>query len=122
MRPNERLAVDVLLEDALAQHQSEAAPRATPRRIGGFVDDVAQVVEAAGVGWLAGGDPPLAGLPALPGARRKAENLDLDPAAFEGTRQDVGAHRCNRDRPAAHRAGIVDEQRDDGVAEIGLPL
>jgi hypothetical protein len=31
VRPDQRLAVDVLLEDALAQHQPEATPRAPPR-------------------------------------------------------------------------------------------
>src|SRR5256885_14909858 len=84
VRPDQRLAVDVLLEDALAQHQPEAAPGAAPGGVGGFVDDVAQIVEAPRVGRLAGGDPALARLPAFPGACRKAEDLDLDAAAFEG--------------------------------------
>ncbi len=50
--PVQRLAVDVLLEQALAHHQAEIAPRAPPRRVGGLVDDVAQVVEAAGIARL----------------------------------------------------------------------
>jgi hypothetical protein len=37
VRPGERLAVDILLQDALAQHQPEAAPGAPPRRVGRFV-------------------------------------------------------------------------------------
>ncbi len=55
VRPVERLAVDVLLKQALAHHQPEIFARAPPRRVGRFVDDVAQVVEAAGIGRLAGG-------------------------------------------------------------------
>ena len=47
VRPQQRLAVDVLLEDALAQHQAEVLARPPPRRVGRLVDDVAQVVEAA---------------------------------------------------------------------------
>src|ERR1700738_865874 len=118
MRPDQRLAVDVLLEDALAQHQPGAAPGAPPRGVGWFIDDVAQIVEPPRVGRLAGGYPALARLPALPRARRKAEDLNLDAAAFEGAREDVGTHRRDRDRPAAHRPRIVDQEGHDGVAEI----
>ena len=117
MRPVERLAVDVLLEQALAHHQAEILARAPPRRIGGLVDDVAQVVEPAGIGRLAGREPGLARLPALPGARGEAEDLDLDAAALQRARQDVGAGRRHRDRPAAHRAGIVEQQGHHRVAE-----
>ena len=122
VRPVERLAVDVLLQQALAHHQAEILARAPPGRVGGLVDDVAQVVEAAGIGGLAGLQPGLARLAALPGARGEAEDLDLDAAALERAGEDVGAGRRDRDRPAAHRAGIVEEQRDDGVAEIGVLL
>ena len=76
--------------------------------------------------------PGLGGLPAaiqrsrdcaaLPRARGEAEDLDLDAAALERARQDVGAHRRDGDRPAAHRAGIVDQQGHDRVAELGLLL
>ncbi len=81
-----------------------------------------EIVEPAGVGRLAGGDPFLARLAALPGPRREAEDLDLDAAALERARQDVGAHRRDGDRASPHRAGIVDQQADHGVAEIGLLL
>ena len=54
MRPVERLAVDVLLQQALAHHQPEILARPPPRGVGGLVDDVAQVVEAARIGRLAG--------------------------------------------------------------------
>ena len=122
MRPVERLAVDVLLEQALAHHQREVAAHAPPRRIGGLVDDVAEVVEPARLRRLAGPQPFLARLAALPGARGEAEDLDLDAAALQRARQDVGAGRGDRDRAAAHGAGIVEEQRHDGVAEGGLAL
>ena len=61
--------------------------------------------------------PGLARLSALPGAGGEAENLDLDAAALERAGEDVGAGRRDRDRAAAHRAGIVDEQRHGRVAE-----
>ena len=75
-----------------------------------------------GIRRLAGREPVLARLPALPGARGEAEDLDLDAAALERARQDVGAGRRDRDRPAAHRAGIVEQQRHHGVAEVGVLL
>src|SRR3546814_12557380 len=92
VRPQRRLAVAVLLQDALAQHQAEVLAGAPPGRVGGLVDDVAQVVEAAGIGRLAGADPALARLATLPHARREAEDLHLHAAALERARQHVGAH------------------------------
>jgi hypothetical protein len=41
MRPHQRLAVDVLFEDAAAQHRPEMVPGAPPRGIGCLADDVA---------------------------------------------------------------------------------
>jgi hypothetical protein len=52
VRPEQRLAVDVFLQQALAHHQAEVAARAAPGLVGLLVDDVAQVVEAAGIGGL----------------------------------------------------------------------
>src|SRR5215510_8438380 len=78
MRPVKRLAVDVLLEQALAHHQAKILARAPPGGIGRLVDDVAQVVEAARIGRLAGCKPSLARLSALPGTRRESQDLDLD--------------------------------------------
>src|SRR5581483_11731581 len=98
MRPGERLAVDVFLEQPLAHHQAEVAPRAPPRRIRRLVDDVAEVVEPAGVGRLAGLQPGLARLPAFPGPGREAQYLDFHAAAFERAGKDVGAGRGDRDR------------------------
>ena len=76
--------------------------------------------------------PGLAGLPAAIQRSRdwppfqarvvKPRISTLTRAALEGARQDVGAHRRDGDRAAAHRARIVDQQGDDGVAEIGLLL
>ena len=122
MRPGQRLAVDVLLEQPLAHHQPEIFPRSPPGRVGALVDDVAQIVEAAGLGRLAGLQPGFARLPALPGARGEAEDLDLDAAALQRAGENVGAGRGDGDRPAAHRAGIVEQQRHHRVAEIGVAL
>ena len=117
VRPVERLAVDVLLEQALAHHQPEILARAAPGRVGRLVDDVAQIVEPSRIGRLAGGKPGLARLAALPGPGGEAEDLDLDAAALQRAGEDIGAGRRHRDRTSAHRAGIVEQQRHHGVAE-----
>src|SRR5207244_5009427 len=65
MRPVQRLAVDIFLEQALAHHQAQILARAPPWRIRRLVDDVAEIVEAARVRRLAGGKPGFAGLAAL---------------------------------------------------------
>src|SRR3546814_1687749 len=83
---------------------SDLAARAAIGFVGGLVDDVAQVVEAAGVRRTAGGEPILAALPALPCAGGEAEDFGLDPAAFERAHEDVGADRGDADRPPAHRS------------------
>src|SRR3954468_25078471 len=107
VRPVERLAVDVLLQQPLAHHQAEIFSRTAPRGVRRLVDDVAEIVETARTGRLAGRKPRLARLPALPGARGEAEYLDLDAAALQRAGEDVGAGRRDRDRAPAHRAGIV---------------
>ena len=57
VRPDERLAVDVLLQHFLAHHQPEVLAGAVPGVVGGLVDNVAQVVKAPGMGGFALGDP-----------------------------------------------------------------
>ena len=120
VRPHQRLAVDVFLEQPLAHHQAEIAARAAPRLVGLFVEDVAQIVEASGVRGAPVGEPHLAALPALPRAGGEAEDLGLHAAAFERAREDIGADRGDRDRPPAHAARIVDQQRNDRVLELGI--
>ena len=122
VRPIERLAVDILLEQAFAHHQAEILARPAPGRVGGLVDDVAQIVEAAGRWRLAGLQPRLARLAAFPGAGGEAQNLDLDAAALQRAGENIGAGRRNRDRTPAHRAGIVEQQRHDRIAEIHVLL
>src|SRR5262245_31689327 len=122
MRPSERLAVDILLEQALAHHQSEIASRPAPGRVGGLVNDMAQVVEPSGKRRLQRVQPSLARMAALPRPGGEAEDLDLDAAALEGARKDIGAAGRNHDRAPAHRARIVEKERDDGVAKLGVAL
>src|SRR3546814_9815296 len=50
MRPEERLAIDVFLEQPFAHHQAEIASRPTPGFVGLLVDDMAQVIQAAWMG------------------------------------------------------------------------
>ena len=104
MRPGQRFAVDVFLQQAFAHHQPEITPRAPPRAVGGLVDDVAQIVEAPRIGRLACCEPGFARLTTLPGAGGEAEDLDLHTAALQRARQDIGAGCRNGDRTAAHRA------------------
>ena len=54
MRPEQRLTIDVFLQDTFAQHQAEGFARTPPWGIRGLVDDVPQVVQAAGLRRLAG--------------------------------------------------------------------
>src|SRR5471030_681919 len=106
MRPVERFAVDVFFQQPLAHHQAKVFARPPPWSVGALVDEMAQIVEAAG-GWrLAGLQPGFARLSALPGAGGEAENLHLDAAALERARQNIGAGRRDRDRASAHRTGI----------------
>src|SRR5262249_24964590 len=120
--PVQRLAVDILLQQAFAHDQAQVLARTPPGCVGRLVDNMAQVIQSAGVGWLAGRKPVLARLAALPGTRRKPENLDLDAAPFERPRENISASRSNGDRPTAHRAGVIKQQRDDRVTELSILL
>ena len=120
MRPVERLAVDVFFQQAFAHHQAKIFARPPPWRISGFIDDMAQIIQPPRHRRFARCQPLLARLPALPLFGGKAQNLNLDAAAFQRPRQNIGASRRNRNRPAAHRAGIVQQQRHNCIAEIGV--
>ena len=122
MRPFQRLAVDVFLEQALFHHQAQIGAHPPPGRIGTFVDDMAQVIEPSGLGGPPFGQPFLAALAALPRPGGKAQDLDLDLTAFQRAGKNIGADRGDGNRPAAHRAGIVQEQRHHSVAEFGVLL
>src|SRR5690606_39232650 len=100
--PLQGLAVDILLEQALAHHEPEIAPRMAPGLVGRLVDDVADVVDAAGIGRPAGFEPGLAALAALPRSGGEAEDLDLHTATLERAGENVAADRRDGDRPAAH--------------------
>src|SRR3546814_10076350 len=50
MRPEERLAIDVFLEQPFAHHQAEIASRPTPGFVSLLVDDMAQVIQPARMG------------------------------------------------------------------------
>src|SRR5262245_13342084 len=109
MSPGERLAVDILLEQALAHHQPEIATRPAPGSVSGLVHDMAQVVEPSGKRGLQRVQPGLARMAALPRPGGEAENLDLDTAALERARKDIGAAGCHHDRAAPHRARVVEK-------------
>ena len=122
MGPFQRLAIDVFLQKPFLHHQAEVFPRPAPGGVGGLVDDVAQVVQPPGHLRTAVLKPKFAGLAAFPGAGGEAQDLDFDLAAFKRSGQHVGGNRGDRDRPTPHRARIVQQKGDDGVAEFGVFL
>ena len=120
VRPIESFAVDIFLQQTLAHHQPEVLARAAPRRIGRFIDDVAQIIEATGIRRLAGREPVLARLAALPGARGEAKNFNLDAAALKRARKNIRAGGGDGDRSTAHRARIVEQKRNDRISKLGV--
>ena len=120
VRPEQRFAVDIFLEQPFTHHQPEVALGVAPRLVGLFVDDVAQVIEPPGHCGPPRRQPILTRLSAFPGARSEAQNLGFNAATFEGAGQDVGADRGNRNRSSTHRPAIVDQQRHYSIAEIGF--
>ena len=70
-----------------------------------------------GFSRVAGGRPLARRLAAVPVARREAEHLAVDAAALEHAREDFDGQRRDLHRPAAHRARVIDEQRDDRARE-----
>ena len=122
MRPDERLAIDVLLQQFFAHHQPEVTPGAAPRIVPRLVDDVPQIVQPTGTSRFAIVDPFLPRLPAAPCARREAEDLHGHRASFQRAPEDIGAHCGDGDRTAAHGTGTVDQHGDDRVAKVGLFL
>src|SRR5512132_1333712 len=102
VRPGERLAVNTLLKQAFAHHQPEIAARTPPRCIGRLVDYVTEVVEPPRERRLERIQPLFARMPALPGARGEAEDLDLHAAALERAGENIGATGRDHDRAPAH--------------------
>ena len=82
MRPLEGLAVDILFEQTFFHHQPKIGSGAAPRGIGAFVDDVAQIIEAARPLRAAFCEPFLTALPAFPCTGCEAQNLNLHAAAL----------------------------------------
>ena len=122
MGPQQGLAVDVFLEQTLAQHQAERAPCPAPGLVGRLVNDVAEVIQPPWVGGLPGFHPFLPRLAALPGARREAQDLHLHTTTLQGAGHDVGAHGRDGDGAPAHGARVVEQQGHHRVAEVGVAL
>src|SRR5450759_4019218 len=83
---------------------------------------MAKVVETAGRSGFVRLKPGFARLAALPGPCREAKNFDLDAATLQGAGQNIGAGGGDRDRPPAHRAGVINEQAHHRIAEIHILL
>ena len=80
----------------------------TPRLVGLFVNDMAQVIQAAGHGLASSGKPIFTCLPTLPSSGGKAQYFRFYPATLQGARHNIGADRGNADRASAHRPAVVD--------------
>ena len=115
--PDEGFAVDIFLKQPFLEHQAEIFAAAAHGRLRGFINDVTDVIEPAGIFGAAALLPEIAGLAAFPGAGGKAEDFGLEVTTLQRLGDDIGGHGGNRDGPAAHGAGIVDQDGEDRVAE-----
>src|SRR3546814_18762868 len=91
MRPEERLAIDVFLEQPFAHHQAEIASRPTPGFVSLLVDDMAQVIQPARMGRADFGQPVFPRLSPFPGTCRETESFCLDASAFQGERKYIAS-------------------------------
>src|SRR3546814_15344333 len=121
MRPEERLAIDVFLEQPFAHHQAEIASRPTPGFVSLLVDDMAQVIQPARMGRAACGQPVFPRLSPFPGACRETEYFCLDATAFPAARQYVCTDGGDPDGPAAHGTGIIDHPRSHRLTAFRTP-
>ena len=120
MGPQQRLAVDVFLQQVFAQHQAEVSPGPPPRDLGALVDDMAQLVEPPGVRWPSCRQPAVSRPSAAPAAGREAEDLGFDPAALQRLPENLRTDRRHGDGIPAHGSGVVDQQRDRRIDEAGF--
>src|SRR3546814_7582216 len=118
MRPEERLAIDVFLEQPFAHHQAEIASRPTPGFVSLLVDDMAQVIQPARMGRAACGHPVFPRLSPFPGTCRETEYFCLDATAFQGARQYFGTDGGAADGPGAHGTGIIYQHISPRVTEL----
>src|SRR3546814_9864094 len=112
MRPEERLAIDVFLEQPFAHHQAEIASRPTPGFVSLLVDDMAQVIQPARMGRAACGQPVFPRLSPFPGSCRETEYFGFYATAFPGGRQYVGPDGVVADAPAWLGTEIIDKTGD----------
>ena len=120
VRPQQGLAVDVLLEHLVVEKQPERDARAAPRHVGALDDDVLEGVEPAGLLGIAVRRPFARRLAAVPFARGESQHLALHAAALEHAREDLDRQRGDQHRPAAHRSRVIDQQRHDGARKRRL--
>src|SRR3546814_11145262 len=105
MRPEERLAIDVFLEQPFAHHQAEIASRPTPGFVSLLVDDMAQVIQPARMGRAACGHPVFPPLSPYPGACRDTRYFAFNATTFKVARHHVGPGGVTADGPAATGTG-----------------
>src|SRR4051812_20575549 len=102
VRPEQSLAVDILLEKPLAHHEAEVTARVAIGFVRALVDDVPQVIEPAGARRAPCCEPRLSALPAFPAPSGKAEDFCRNAATLESAREGVGANWGDRDGAPAH--------------------
>jgi len=113
VRPDQRFAVDVLLEHLVVEKQPESDPRPAPGNVGALDDDVLEGVEPSGMFRIAARRPLAPGLAAVPVARGEAEDLAFHAAALEHLREDLDGQCGDEHRAAAHRTRVIDQQAHD---------
>ena len=122
MRPFQRLPVDVLLEQTFLHHQPQIGPRATPRCISGFIDDMAQIIKTARPSRTTVIEPMLTRLAAFPRAGGKAEDFHLYITPLQRARENIRTDSSNGNRTPAHGSRVIQQQRHNGIAELGILL
>src|ERR1019366_1297220 len=92
MRPQQRLTIDVFLQQLGLEHQSQPLTGSPPRFIRALVDDVTQLSNASRLSRSTASDPARARATAAPAAGGETQYLRLDPAALKHPAEQLGAN------------------------------
>ena len=113
----------MFFQQAFTHHETEITPCPPPGLIGGFVNDVAQIIKTARISRLSSAQPFFTGLAPLPGLGGEAQNFNFHATALEGSGEDIGTGCGNGYGTATHGTGIIEQQGHHGIAElVSFPL
>ena len=105
---------------SFTQHQARDL-RAAPGGVGGFVDNMPEVIETPRVRRFARGDPLFACAAAFQ-ARVVKPRIPLSPRSVSKCALKYQRKSRRWKSAAPHGTRIIDQQRDHGVTEIGIVL